>query len=96
MKLVRQTNGHKVDAAYLQKNRDLVIMQLKYGGMLLAACLERLFDKVSNVPVEQATSAQNNTSMTQIKNNKESIWPALKQAIKNIFTLFELIFALFF
>ena len=37
---VYAVNGHKLDDSYMQKNKAVVIIQLKDGGALLAACLQ--------------------------------------------------------
>ena len=49
--------GHKLDDAYMQKNKAVMITQLKDGGALLAACLEQLLSKVTNIPAGPVTSA---------------------------------------
>lgn len=43
--------GHKLDDAYMNKNRVVVIEQLRYGSYLLVSCLEDIFSKMSKVPV---------------------------------------------
>lgn len=48
---VYKVNGHKVDDMYMVMNADAVQTQLRDAGMLLAACLEKLFSQVKNIPV---------------------------------------------
>ena len=44
-------NGHKLDKAYMQKNKAVVERQLRSAVKLLAACLEQVFSKVDTFPV---------------------------------------------
>ena len=48
--------GHKLDDAYMQKNKTVVIAQLKDGAALLTACLENVFSRMTNVSTGPVTA----------------------------------------
>ena len=47
---VYDVKGHKLDDAYMQKNKAVVIAQLKDAGFLLANCLEHIFSRIDKLP----------------------------------------------